>query len=66
MTSLQRTLAVALVTAEVHNRDVLEVLVNKEVSHPQNFLWQAQLRWVCPLCLKTECRVKVLARIFIV
>ena len=44
MTPLQRTLAVALVTAEVHNRDVLEVLVNKEVSDPQNFLWQAQLR----------------------
>lgn len=46
MTPLQRTLAVALVTAEVHNRDVLEVLVNKEISDPQNFLWQAQLRWV--------------------
>lgn len=44
MTPLQRTLAVALVTAEVHNRDVLEVLVNKEVIDPQNFLWQAQLR----------------------
>eukprot|EP00903_Cladosiphon_okamuranus_P017642 g16249.t1 len=45
MTPLQRTLAVALVTAEVHNRDVVEVLVNKEVSNPQNFLWQAQLRF---------------------
>lgn len=46
MTPLQRTLAVALVTAEVHNRDVVEVLVNKDVSDPQNFLWQAQLRCV--------------------
>lgn len=54
MTPLQRTLAVALVTAEVHNRDVMEVLVHKEVSDPQNFLWQAQLRWVCPLCRKTR------------
>ncbi|CAM9285972.1 unnamed protein product, partial [Ectocarpus sp. 6 AP-2014] len=45
MTPLQRTLAVALVTAEVHNRDVVEVLVNKDVSDSQNFLWQAQLRF---------------------
>lgn len=46
MTPLQRTSAVALVTAEVHNRDVLEALVEKEVQDPQNFLWQAQLRCV--------------------
>lgn len=46
MTPLQRTSAVALVTAEVHNRDVLEALIGKEVSDPQNFLWQAQLRCV--------------------
>lgn len=46
MAPLQRTLAVALVTAEVHNRDVLEVLVKKNVHDSQNFLWQAQLRYV--------------------
>ncbi|CAM9914124.1 unnamed protein product, partial [Hapterophycus canaliculatus] len=45
MTPLQRKLAVALVTAEVHNRDVLEALVGREASDPQNFLWQAQLRF---------------------
>lgn len=46
LTPLQRTLAVALVTAEVHNRDVLGVLVNEKVDNSQNFLWQAQLRYV--------------------
>lgn len=37
-------LAVVLVTAEVHSRDVLEVLVNERVVDVENFLWQAQLR----------------------
>lgn len=46
MTPLQRTLAVALVTAEVHNRDVLESLISKNVDDSQNFNWQAQLRYV--------------------
>lgn len=46
MTPLQRTLAVALVTAEVHNRDVLEGLISNNVDDPQNFVWQAQLRYV--------------------
>lgn len=46
MTPLQRTLAVALVTAEVHNRDVLEGLISKNVDDSQNFIWQAQLRYV--------------------
>ncbi|CAM9656208.1 unnamed protein product [Ascophyllum nodosum] len=45
LTRLQRMLAVALVTAEVHNRDVLAVLVSQQVNDPQNFLWQAQLRF---------------------
>eukprot|EP00904_Undaria_pinnatifida_P005405 jgi/Undpi1/1995/HiC_scaffold_12.g05382.m1 len=45
MTPLQRTLAVALVTAEVHNRDVLEGLISNNVDDPQNFVWQAQLRF---------------------
>lgn len=47
LTPLQRTLGVALVTAEVHNRDVLSELVKEELKDAQNFLWQAQLRWVC-------------------
>ncbi|CAM9257500.1 unnamed protein product [Scytosiphon promiscuus] len=45
MTPLQRTSAVALITAEVHNRDVVGALVEKGVCDPQNFLWQAQLRF---------------------
>lgn len=44
LTSLQRTLAIALVTADVHSRDVLAVLVKERVDDAQNFLWQAQLR----------------------
>lgn len=47
LTPLQRTLGVALVTAEVHNRDVLSELVKEGVEDAQNFLWQAQLRCVC-------------------
>lgn len=67
LTVLQRILAVALMTAEVHNRDVLRVLVNQHVNDPQNFLWQAQFRcvhWVslfsdsCSLGL-TQTRLKL-------
>ncbi|CAM9197261.1 unnamed protein product [Discosporangium mesarthrocarpum] len=44
LTALQRRRAVALVTADVHNRDVLEALHKERVNDVQNFLWQAQLR----------------------
>lgn len=54
LTPLQRTLAVALVTAEVHNRDVLGVLVNEKVDNSHNFLWQAQLRYVRKLSSITD------------
>lgn len=60
LTPLQRTLAVALVTAEVHNRDVLGVLVNEKVDNSQNFLWQAQLRYVRKLGSITNTEVGLL------
>ena len=61
MTPLQRTLAVALVTGEVHNRDVLERLISKNVDDSQNFIWQAQLRYVSKGC-STVVKVLKLSR----
>ena len=35
----------ALVTTDVHARDIIESLVKDQVSSVQDFLWQQQLRY---------------------
>lgn len=39
LSNLQRATATALVTADVHNRSVIERLVQEEVSKTSDFAW---------------------------
>lgn len=38
--SVRRKIIVALVTTDVHARDIVESLVKEQVSSTQDFLWQ--------------------------
>lgn len=42
---LQRKKIVALVTTDVHARDIVEELINKKVSNKGDFTWMQQLRY---------------------
>lgn len=48
LTSLERKSLVALITIDVHNRDIVEALVHEKVSSLNDFSWQMQARplWV--------------------
>ena len=45
LNSVQRKIIVALVTTDVHARDIVESLVLDNVSHLNDFNWQKQLRY---------------------
>ena len=45
LTVIQRRSIVALVTQDVHNRDIIESLKEGEVSNINDFRWQQQLRY---------------------
>ena len=45
LSSTERKTAVALVTADVHARDIVETLIQQHVSSLSSFVWQAQLRY---------------------
>ena len=45
LTSLMRKIVVALVTTDVHARDIIDELRDREVEGPHDFLWQQQLRY---------------------
>jgi dynein heavy chain len=45
LTKNQRKSVVAMVTQDVHNRDVIERLVEGKITSIQNFNWQQQLRY---------------------
>eukprot|EP00397_Hematodinium_sp_SG-2012_P000045 GEMP01000045.1.p1 GENE.GEMP01000045.1~~GEMP01000045.1.p1 ORF type:complete len:3312 (+),score=740.25 GEMP01000045.1:2269-12204(+) len=45
LTSIQRKSIVALVTQDVHNRDIVETLHELKVMDPKTFKWQQQLRY---------------------
>eukprot|EP00931_Biecheleriopsis_adriatica_P066335 TRINITY_DN4071_c0_g1_i5.p1 TRINITY_DN4071_c0_g1~~TRINITY_DN4071_c0_g1_i5.p1 ORF type:complete len:3484 (+),score=878.42 TRINITY_DN4071_c0_g1_i5:1149-10454(+) len=45
LTKLQRSGVVALVTQDVHNRDIIQKLFDDKITSIQNFNWQQQLRY---------------------
>lgn len=45
ITSLQRKIVVALITQDVHARDIVEKLKNEQVDSIAHFTWQQQLRY---------------------
>ena len=45
LTGIQRKSIVALVTQDVHNRDIIETLCTNEVTNVNDFTWQQQLRY---------------------
>ncbi len=57
LTSLQRKIIVALVTTDVHARDIVEGLVKENVQSPYDFAWQQQLRYYWEEDAD-DCRVK--------
>ena len=45
LTPLVRSIIVALVTTDVHARDIIDELCERKVTSAQDFLWQQQLRY---------------------
>ena len=45
LSSLHRKIVVALLTTEVHSRDILENLFQEEIQNINEFVWQKQLRY---------------------
>eukprot|EP00434_Breviolum_minutum_P018350 symbB.v1.2.016191.t1/scaffold1223.1/size130870/4 len=45
LNKLQRSGVVALVTQDVHNRDIIQDLFDNKITSMQNFKWQQQLRY---------------------
>ena len=45
LTKLERKTIVALVTTDVHARDIIDDMIEKEVTEKSDFTWQVQLRY---------------------
>lgn len=45
LSKLMRCIAVALVTTDVHARDIIDELIDRKVDSIHDFLWQQQLRY---------------------
>jgi len=45
LTNIQRGVLIALITTDVHWRDIIERLASDAISDLQDFLWQVQLRY---------------------
>uniref|UniRef100_A0A7S2SR52 AAA+ ATPase domain-containing protein n=1 Tax=Mucochytrium quahogii TaxID=96639 RepID=A0A7S2SR52_9STRA len=57
LTKRQRRVIVALVTTDVHARDIIEILKNEKVDEIGNFIWQMQLRYYWDQDVD-DCRVR--------
>eukprot|EP00605_Chrysophyceae_sp_TOSAG23-4_P001498 GSChrysophyteH1.ASY1.ANO1.1642.1 assembled CDS len=56
LTALVRKIVVALVTTDVHARDIIDELQEREVESPMDFLWQQQLRYYWKVDVD-DCRI---------
>jgi len=67
ITALQRMGLVALITIDVHNRDILEDLVREKVLSTEDFLWQMRLRyyWNADLGAVGDCQIRQLTGAFV-
>jgi dynein heavy chain len=45
LTPLQRKVIIALITTDVHARDIIAELALKQIDDVHNFVWQQQLRY---------------------
>lgn len=45
LTPLQRKIIIALITTDVHARDIIAELARKQIDDVHNFVWQQQLRY---------------------
>ncbi|CAM9165960.1 unnamed protein product, partial [Chrysoparadoxa australica] len=57
LTKLERSIIVALVTTDVHARDIIEELHHNEVDSVHNFTWVQQLRYYWDMEVD-NCRIK--------
>lgn len=46
LSTIQRAVLGALITIDVHNRDIIQGLINSKVSNPYDFEWNKQMRYV--------------------
>ncbi|TPX75806.1 hypothetical protein CcCBS67573_g02914 [Chytriomyces confervae] len=63
LTKIQRAILGALITIDVHNRDIVQGLINAKVSSVNDFEWAKQLRYYWDMDADT-CQVKMSSSVF--
>ena len=63
LTKIQRAILGALITIDVHNRDIIQGLINARVSSPGDFEWTKQQRYYWDVESDT-CHVKMSTSVF--
>ncbi|KAI9346257.1 dynein heavy chain and region D6 of dynein motor-domain-containing protein [Obelidium mucronatum] len=63
LTKIQRAILGALITIDVHNRDIMQGLINAKVSGLNDFEWTKQLRYYWDMEVDT-CQVKMSSSVF--
>mmetsp|Transcript_18885 Transcript_18885/g.22437 ORF Transcript_18885/g.22437 Transcript_18885/m.22437 type:complete len:4042 (-) Transcript_18885:161-12286(-) len=46
LSKVDRKKVVALITMEIHNRDVMDKMIKSKISDPSDFMWMSQLRFI--------------------
>ena len=67
LTKLQRGSLVALITIDVHNRDIIEYLVNDSTTSKNDFNWQMRIRyyWDESIGAIGDCRIEQVTASFV-
>ena len=67
LTKLQRGSLVALITIDVHNRDIIEYLVNDSTTSKNDFNWQMRIRyyWDDSIGAIGDCRIQQVTAEFV-